>query len=135
MNKQNLLQSLDAFVKHTGHFPTRREFRTIGSETKMYSEFGGMKQLKDWYLTNANAKSSTKEDFLAILRKSTCLVEYTKYGVVQRNVLTLDPTVIGSYQGKGTSKKASSDVIFAYDVDDERFRAVNVSEIKSIVFC
>jgi hypothetical protein len=135
MNENELRLNLDEFVKHSGRFPTRREFRAIGSERQMYREFGGMSALKNWYnnATTATTSTSMKDFYINTLRSSVCIVKYQKNGNECHSALTLSPTVLKPYVGKGTSKKANPDQIFAYDVDEERFRCIIVSHIKSCI--
>lgn len=80
----------------------------------------------------ASAPPKSKDDLLDLFRTETCMVEYEHFGSVQHRVLSLKPCYLGNYVGGGNSKKANSDTLFLYDVDDEKFRKVSVSRIKTI---
>lgn len=142
MDKTDLRIELDLFYSVTGRFPTRREFRKIGSERAMYREFGGMSQLQNWYLrsipatnhgTMVSVGQTSKDEYLKILRSSVCLVKYVKGGYTYTSALTLSADVLEPYVGKGTAKLANDNIIFAYDVDETRFRCIQVTNIQSCV--
>jgi len=80
----------------------------------------------------AQTPPKSKEELLDLFRNKTCMVEYEHHGNVQHRVLSLMPCYLGNYIGNGTSKKANPDTLFLYDVDDEQFRKVSVSRIKTI---
>lgn len=80
-----------------------------------------------------SATPDMKEKYLNIFRNETCMVETTKDGKTQINILSLKSEYLTNYVGKGTSKKADSDTMFLFDVDSEMFKKIKISEIKSII--
>lgn len=74
-----------------------------------------------------------KEDYLATLRTSEVLVTYERNGQQFVNNFTLKPDYLVGYVGKGSSKSAPSDLIYAYDVDEKRFKAIDVTKVTSFV--
>lgn len=74
-----------------------------------------------------------KDSLIARFRKETCSVTYMRDGYQCTHALSLDPKYLSGYVGKGTSKKADTDTLFLYDVDNQRFRKINVNDIISVV--
>jgi hypothetical protein len=74
--------------------------------------------------------SANKEHFLNLLRNGVYLVKYERAGVPEKRYVTLMPSYLSDYVGKGTYKKAiNTDKIFAYDVDEERFCGIDINTI------
>jgi hypothetical protein len=80
----------------------------------------------------ANAVSK-KEVYLQTLREKDVFVTFNKDGQNLVRVLSLQPTYLTGYVGKGTSKKTDDNVIFAYDVDEERFRRIELDKVVSFI--
>lgn len=81
----------------------------------------------------SNPVQNKKEDYLKVLREKDVVVTYHKNGDTLVNIFSLQPSYFTSYVGKGTSKKADDNVIFAYDIDAERFKKIEVSQIASFI--
>lgn len=79
------------------------------------------------------ALPNKKEDYLKVLREKDVVVTYHKNGTTLVNIFSLQPSYFTGYVGKGTSKKADDNVIFAYDIDEERFKKLEVSNIASFI--
>ena len=70
-----------------------------------------------------------KTILLEKLRTGVFKIEYDKYGTIITDKFTLLPSFLTGYVGHGTSKKANDDIVFAYDVTDNRFKSIKVSKI------
>jgi hypothetical protein len=74
-----------------------------------------------------------KEKFLAKLRTTEVMVTYEHNGSTVINTFTLKPDYLTGYVGKGSSKRAPSNLIYAYDVDEKRFKAIDVTKVSSFI--
>lgn len=75
-------------------------------------------------------QNADKEALLNKLRGNVFDVKYLdKFGTPVTRSLTLMPVYLTGYIGKGTSKKAPTDKVFAYDVDHKKFVGFMIDSI------
>jgi hypothetical protein len=84
-------------------------------------------------VTVCQAVVNKKEDFLATLRTTEVMVTHERHGQTVINTFTLKPDYLSGYVGKGNSSKAPSDLIYAYDVDEKRFKTIDVTKVSSFI--
>lgn len=84
-------------------------------------------------VTVPSTQNSQKELYLSALRTNLVMVAYEKNGQHLTEVFTLQPSYLTGYVGKGNSKKAPSDLIYAYDVDAKRFKSIDIKNVSSFV--
>jgi hypothetical protein len=73
---------------------------------------------------------SGKDFFLDKLRNGVYKTTHVKKnGATVTNSFTLMPSYLTGYVGRGNSKSAPSDLIFAYEVNDKRFYGIDVPTI------
>jgi len=82
-------------------------------------------------LTGAFDPTQSKKDFyLDKLKHGVYTVTHErKNGITATNSFTLLPAYLTGYVGKGSSKSAPSDLIFAYEINDQRFYGIDVNSI------
>lgn len=77
-----------------------------------------------------NPAQSKKDFYLDKLKHGVYTVTHErKNGITGTNSFTLMPSHLTGYVGKGSSKSAPSDLIFAYEIDDQRFYGIDVNSI------
>jgi hypothetical protein len=81
-------------------------------------------------VSSSPAAQTAKDELITKLKNGVYLTVHEKQGVRVQNFLTLLPSYIGAYVGKGTSRKTNPSTVFAYDVMDECFKAVNINTIE-----
>lgn len=73
-----------------------------------------------------------KDEFVSMLRETVLFVTFENYyGNTVTKLVTLMPEYLTDYQGNGSYKKANDDIVFAYDVDAQKFITIKVSKIIS----
>ena len=77
--------------------------------------------------------TNRKDEYLSTLRTHEVLVTHERNGQSVVDNLTLKADYLTGYVGKGNSKKAPSDLIYAYDIDEKRFKAIDVTKISSFI--
>lgn len=75
--------------------------------------------------------NNEKEEMLEDLRNGVYFIEYEKDGDKLSGQFTLMPEYLSDYVGKGSSKKANPDTIFAFEVNDLRFKAININTVET----
>ena len=80
--------------------------------------------------TQTDVINSEKEAHINLLKDNVYETEYTdKNGVCHTRYLTLMPCYLTGYIGKGTSKKAPSNKIFAYDTHAKVFVGFDIENL------
>lgn len=79
---------------------------------------------------NIKTMETLKNEFITQLRTDVYWVEYDKCGCSVEATITLMPLYLDGYVSKGgKSKTVADDVLLAYDVNDKKFKAINITTI------